>query len=173
MINHDKRFSKISTPGCKIHVYDRVEHNRLCDKNNSNYYGLRVRTYTKNEMLKELQKPYGYCGKCIKLLKTRKYKKVKVKMIERKKAKDTRPVSEIMDSLCVEAKLYLKENNIDYTLKLDDEGFNNACALQIDKFVYYPMSKRWRYDGNDKYYWSKGIEDFIERFCKYVKKEKS
>lgn len=172
MINHNKRFSKISTPGCKIHVYDRVEHNCLCDKNNSNYYGLRVRTYTKNEMLKELQKPYGYCGKCIKLLKTRKYKKVKVEKIERKK-KDTRTVSERVEARCVEAKLYLKENNIDYTLYLDEEGFNEAGALKIDRFVYYPMSKRWTSDGNSEYYWSKGIEDFIERFCKWLKKEKS
>lgn len=80
MINLYKRFSKISDKGGKIHIYDRVEQNRLCNKNKSNHYGLRVRTYTKDEMLKELQKPYWYCIRCMKLLKTRKYKNQKVKL---------------------------------------------------------------------------------------------
>lgn len=79
MINHDKRFSKIQCiVGGKIHVYDRFENRYLCDKNNTNPYGMRVRTFTKKAMLEELKKPYKHCRKCIELLKTRKYKKEKI-----------------------------------------------------------------------------------------------
>jgi len=54
--------------------------------------------------------------------------------------------------------IFLTENNIRYEYEKQDRSF------KIGKFIFFMDTNRWRVEGKDKYYYSRGIEDFIERF---------
>lgn len=59
-----------------------------------------------------------------------------------------------------EMAIFLLKNNIKWKY-----GKQNG-SIKIGKFIYFTSTYRWRVDGKNKYYRSKGIEDFVERFYK-------
>ena len=62
--------------------------------------------------------------------------------------------------------IILLENDITYE---NYTGNGNAFLIE-NKFIYFPCSGKWRKKDKNKYYRSKGAQDFIDRFVKGEKR---